>query len=403
MQNGFVYCNSTCQLVTRGCYNTTLICNNNGIVEPGETCDGGVGSWGCDDFGFTGSGPLTCNNCQLNVSKCLGIIPIAIGSGGDIISFPEMDCNFNGICEDFESCVCSDCDNKQDHCVAGLRCNKMVCAPTTCHDGVVDLGEECDDNNWNDNDACANCMNATCGDGYRWFGYEECDLGVSLNGVPGTKCSIDCFNLSKGFNINRQLVKNYSNFEAANAIDAQYTQKVRFHLLSADLKRKPMDYLIANPFLYSNSKIYEDYISPDECFNELKPGETCLQLWFVNITDTTDREIYYLPEDIGITLINPLNFTGEFNNTMVTTSKTPALRIKIIPWEEKFIPGGKGVLRRKPNSYVFDWTWANKTAYDANPGASGIWTCKEGYHVNDSTEPYNAPKDCIPDDITRPS
>ena len=62
-----------------------------------------------------------------------------------------------------------------------------------CGDTVIDAGEQCDDGNLNNNDACLNtCQNAQCGDGFVWYlggGTEQCDL-LDLNGytcltVPG--------------------------------------------------------------------------------------------------------------------------------------------------------------------------------------------------------------------------
>ncbi|MBI1826253.1 MAG: DUF4215 domain-containing protein [Planctomycetes bacterium] len=52
------------------------------------------------------------------------------------------------------------------------------CVATQCGDGVVQGGEQCDDGNANDNDACTNaCTIARCGDGIVQTGVEECDDG----------------------------------------------------------------------------------------------------------------------------------------------------------------------------------------------------------------------------------
>ncbi len=54
--------------------------------------------------------------------------------------------------------------------------------PLTCGDGVVDEGEECDDGNASNTDACLNvCKNAACGDSFVWAGVEECDDGNASN------------------------------------------------------------------------------------------------------------------------------------------------------------------------------------------------------------------------------
>jgi cysteine-rich repeat protein len=58
-----------------------------------------------------------------------------------------------------------------------------------CGNGVVEDGEECDDGNTNDADACRNrCKKAVCGDGVVAAGLEECDDG---NTVPDDGCT-DC-------------------------------------------------------------------------------------------------------------------------------------------------------------------------------------------------------------------
>jgi YVTN family beta-propeller protein/cysteine-rich repeat protein len=59
-----------------------------------------------------------------------------------------------------------------------------------CGDGNLDPGEECDDNNANDNDACTNlCTVAECGDGSQYTGFEDCDDG-DLD--DGDGCDSNC-------------------------------------------------------------------------------------------------------------------------------------------------------------------------------------------------------------------
>jgi cysteine-rich repeat protein len=50
-------------------------------------------------------------------------------------------------------------------------------APAVCGDGRVDRGEQCDDGNRADDDACVRCRWARCGDGFVRKGVEECDGG----------------------------------------------------------------------------------------------------------------------------------------------------------------------------------------------------------------------------------
>ncbi len=69
-----------------------------------------------------------------------------------------------------------------------------VCAllsPTvaTCGNGIKEAGEQCDDGNQDNTDACTNiCENARCGDGYTQSG-EQCDDGNTRN---GDGCSALC-------------------------------------------------------------------------------------------------------------------------------------------------------------------------------------------------------------------
>ncbi len=65
--------------------------------------------------------------------------------------------------------------------------------PLSCSDGDIDAGEECDDGNFNNNDACTNaCTNAVCRDGVVWNeggGNEECDDAGICTGDDLTFCA----------------------------------------------------------------------------------------------------------------------------------------------------------------------------------------------------------------------
>ena len=63
-------------------------------------------------------------------------------------------------------------------------------SPAACPNGQVEAGEECDDNNADDTDACtAACKLARCGDGVVQAGVEECDDG---NTADGDDCTAAC-------------------------------------------------------------------------------------------------------------------------------------------------------------------------------------------------------------------
>lgn len=69
-------------------------------------------------------------------------------------------------------------------------------APEGCHDGDLDVGEECDDGNYVNTDACVNpCVVASCGDGYTQMGVEPCDDGDEDN---NDNCLVGCIAPSCG-------------------------------------------------------------------------------------------------------------------------------------------------------------------------------------------------------------
>jgi cysteine-rich repeat protein len=64
---------------------------------------------------------------------------------------------------------------------------------TFCGNGRVDPGEECDDGNESNDDACSNdCRAAVCGDGIVNVGVEECDDGAENSDVRPDACRTDC-------------------------------------------------------------------------------------------------------------------------------------------------------------------------------------------------------------------
>jgi cysteine-rich repeat protein len=68
-------------------------------------------------------------------------------------------------------------------------CHGDCTAGVGCGNGMVDTGEDCDDGNSNTHDACVQCHAATCGDGFFESGVEQCDDG-NLDGGDG--CEADC-------------------------------------------------------------------------------------------------------------------------------------------------------------------------------------------------------------------
>jgi len=110
-------------------------------------------------------------------------------SGGERIDV-WIDKNGNGMLDDGElqqtAFVCNGKDGNES--TAGR-----------CGDGVVQLGEECDDGNDVETDSCNHCRLAACGDGVIQTGVEACDDGNTITETacpPGvascTACSSDC-------------------------------------------------------------------------------------------------------------------------------------------------------------------------------------------------------------------
>jgi cysteine-rich repeat protein len=94
------------------------------------------------------------------------------------------------LCGNGEVDTGEECDdgNQDDH----DACTKQ-CLKARCGDGIVETGvEECDDGNNIETDACTpQCKRARCGDGIVEAGVEECDDGPA-NGMPGDPCGSDC-------------------------------------------------------------------------------------------------------------------------------------------------------------------------------------------------------------------
>src|SRR4051812_38829963 len=75
-------------------------------------------------------------------------------------------------------------------CVDQLS-QQPICIRSTCGNGIVDPGEECDDGNHMSGDGCSvNCVSERCGNGILGdIADEECDDG---NTIDGDYCSALC-------------------------------------------------------------------------------------------------------------------------------------------------------------------------------------------------------------------
>ncbi len=145
-----------------------------GVLDPGEECDdgandGGYGEcgWGCRLAAFCGDGVAHKNFGE----EC--------DDGDNAGGYGECgpNCRFDGRCGDgvvqaeYEQCDDGNQDDSDD-CVAGCRLAR-------CGDGFRHAADdECDDANSSNGDRCLNdCTRPSCGDGFVNFFTEQCDWG----------------------------------------------------------------------------------------------------------------------------------------------------------------------------------------------------------------------------------
>ncbi|MCX6746553.1 MAG: hypothetical protein NTU63_00260 [Candidatus Pacearchaeota archaeon] len=144
---GTLACDSTCEFDTSACTGGTPggTCGD-GTINTGEACDGS--DWGsitgCGDFDDFESGTLVCDsNCQFDTSSC--VRPTACGDG--IIDSGEQ-CETNAdltgsSCSDFDEFTggtlsCVNCMISTTACIGGIN--------GICGDGTINTGEQCETN-----------------------------------------------------------------------------------------------------------------------------------------------------------------------------------------------------------------------------------------------------------------
>ena len=156
----------------------------NGEIDEGEVCDEGEAN--SKDNAYHDGTPETapCNSsCTGKVAFCGDAI---CQLNEDTISCAQDGCTptcGNGVMEAGEDCDDGNLENT-DACLNN-------CKAASCGDGFIEAGvEDCDDTNLSDNDACTNaCKMAICGDGLTWVGTEDCD---DANAVETDACDMAC-------------------------------------------------------------------------------------------------------------------------------------------------------------------------------------------------------------------
>jgi len=166
------------------------VCGNN-ILETGEECDTQkLNSQSCITKGYDG-GILKCNaQCKFDSSACVNDIICGDGKaeGSEVCDGSDLKGKI---------CVSLGFTSGSLNCKTDCTFNIIKCVSTTpyvpvCGNSIVDSssGEQCDDGNTNNNDACkSDCKLNVCGDGIINSYSETCD---DKNTIPGDGCNGIC-------------------------------------------------------------------------------------------------------------------------------------------------------------------------------------------------------------------
>ncbi|MFH1766506.1 MAG: Ig-like domain-containing protein [Patescibacteria group bacterium] len=195
-----------------------------GVVDSGEQCDGTVNEYS----GKLCAGSISlrfAQPCEVNeqcptisggTSACGSNLPVyswanecpftTVCIAGDAAQLgspceTNIDCGVTGVCstspiETTRSMSCQDDGAAGDACRwPSTSWRSIDCkAATSCGNGQLEPGEQCDDGNDDTNDTCTNeCSANVCGDGYLNFGVEDCDEGNDngelCSAAYGSSCS----------------------------------------------------------------------------------------------------------------------------------------------------------------------------------------------------------------------
>lgn len=171
-----------------------------GVFQPGlgEECDLGGGN--------SNTAPDTCRtNCELPSCGDNVTDPSNSEECDDANTVDGDECsNLCQVCGNGNVSGDEECDNGDDNDDFEVDACRTTCRNAGCGDGIIDTGEQCDDENLNDNDICTNlCQVNVCGDGSPCTdalgcttgpggGIEECDNGVNNSDVTPDACRTNC-------------------------------------------------------------------------------------------------------------------------------------------------------------------------------------------------------------------
>lgn len=129
--------------------NTTNDCGN-GVLDPGEECDGDdLRGETCESLGFR-EGSLSCTEeCEFKTSEC-GDPPVC----GDGVQDPGEECDGDDL--GGETCESIGLGTGTLGCTENCMFDTSECSdPPVCGDGELNPGEQCDDGNLAEDDGCS--------------------------------------------------------------------------------------------------------------------------------------------------------------------------------------------------------------------------------------------------------
>jgi cysteine-rich repeat protein len=166
--SGTLDCNGSCEFVTTSCVTATC---NNGSIDTGEDCDGtNLNGASCTSLGYD-SGNLSCSptSCTFDTTQCV----TDLCENGSLDMGEQCDGTIFG----GETCQTQGFDGGDLSCSGSCELITTACTNDVplCGNGVIDNGEQCDDNGTAAGDGCSD----TC----------QIEEGFECTGTPST-CSL---------------------------------------------------------------------------------------------------------------------------------------------------------------------------------------------------------------------
>lgn len=145
---GTLACSSTCTFDTSQCTTGQEVCGNNDL-EAGEDCDGSdLGTATCETAGNFVGGTLGCtSSCSFDTSLCI----VGAGCGNGVLDAGE-DCDGTNLGEETCTSIEGNYSGGTLACANDCTFDVTDCVPSTCGNGTLDTGEDCDGNLLGGND-----------------------------------------------------------------------------------------------------------------------------------------------------------------------------------------------------------------------------------------------------------